>query len=120
MYCIEAERILVAIQFLPILKAVAPYLAQVATAAIPAFTAKPEAEKVDPVLTKQIEELQTATLQNAESIHLLAEKMQQAILALEEAAEEARKEVATYKTMLIVSFGLSVSMTLAFVYLLLR
>jgi len=31
-----------AIQFLPIIKAVAPYVAQVAAYAIPAFTAKPE------------------------------------------------------------------------------
>lgn len=120
MYCVKAERIHVAIQFLPILKAVAPYLAQVATAAIPAFTAKPEAEKVDPVLTKQIEELQTATLQNAESIHLLAEKMQQAILALEDAAEEARTQVTAYKTMLFLSLGLSATTTIAMIYLLVR
>lgn len=118
MYSGEVERIYVAIQFLPILKAVAPYLAQVATAAIPAFTAKPEAEKVDPVLTRQIEELQAATVHNAESIHLLAEKMQQAILALEQAAEEARKEVATYKTILFVSLGLSATTAITLIYLL--
>lgn len=108
-----------AIQFLPIIKAVAPYIAQVATAAIPAFS-KPEAVKVDPMLTRQIEELQAATLQNAESIHLLAEKMQQAILALEAAALEARKQVATYKTMLYLSLGLSVATSMVCVYLLVR
>ena len=42
-----------AIQFLPIIKAVAPYVAQVAAYAIPAFTAKPEAVKADPVVVKQ-------------------------------------------------------------------
>jgi len=110
----------VAIQFLPILNAVAPYIAQVATAAIPAFTAKPEAAKVDPVLTSQIEELQAATIQNAESIHLLAEKMQLAIQALDEAGQAAKKQVAAYKTMLFVSFGLSMTSALLCIYLLLR
>jgi hypothetical protein len=116
----QPERTLVAIQFLPILKAVAPYLAQVATAAIPAFTAKPEVAIDDPVLTRQIEELQAASVQNAESIHLLAEKMQQAILALEQASEEARKEFATYKMMLFISFGLSATTTIIMIYLLVR
>ncbi|MDP8568458.1 hypothetical protein [Methylophilus aquaticus] len=109
-----------AIQFLPILKAVAPYIAQVATAAIPAFTSKPEAAKVDPLLTRQIEELQAATIQNAESLHLLAEKMQLAIQALEEAGQEAKKQVAAYKTMLFASLGLAMVTAIACVYLLLR
>lgn len=109
-----------AIQFLPILKAVAPYIAQVATAAIPAFSSKPEAAKVDPVLTSQIEELQAATIQNAESIHLLAEKMQLAIQALEEAGQEAKKQVAAYKTMLFASLGLAMITAMTCVYLLLR
>lgn len=116
----QPERMHVAIQFLPILKAVAPYLAQVATAAIPAFTAKQEVALDDPVLTRQIEELQAASVQNAESIHLLAEKMQQAILALEQAGEEARKEFATYKMMLFISFGLSATTTIIMIYLLVR
>ena len=96
-----------ALQFLPIIKAVAPYLAQIATAAIPAFTSKPEAVKSDPVLAKQIEELQGAATQNAQSIHVLAEKMQQAIQGIEAVAQEAKKQVAAYKIMLIVSLCLS-------------
>jgi len=43
-----------AIQFLRIIKAVAPYIAQVATAAIPAFTSKPEVAKTDQVVAEQI------------------------------------------------------------------
>lgn len=82
-----------AIQFLPIIKAVAPYVAQVAAYAIPAFTAKPEAVKADPVLVKQIEELQKAATQNAQSIHVLAENMQQAISGFETAAEEAKSKL---------------------------
>jgi hypothetical protein len=108
----------VAIQFLPIIKAVAPYIAQVATAAIPAFTSKPEATKVDPLLAKQIEELQSAAVQNAESIHVFAEKMQQVIQDVESASQEAKKQVAAYKTMLFVSLGLSIVSILGCIYVL--
>ncbi|ODN65841.1 hypothetical protein [Methylophaga muralis] len=108
-----------AIQFLPIIKAVAPYVAQVAAYAIPAFTAKPEAVKADPVLIKQIEELQKAATQNAKSIHVLAENMQQTITGFETAAEEAKKQVTTYRNLLFLSLGLSGVALLICVYLLL-
>lgn len=109
-----------AIQFLPIIKAVAPYVAQVAAAAIPAFTAKPEAAKLDPLLARQIEELQAATIQNAESIHVLAEKMQQAIVALEVTTQQARTQVAAYKTLLFCSFGLALLSVCLAGYLIVR
>jgi TolA-binding protein len=96
-----------AIQFLPILKAVAPYLAQVATAAIPAFTSKPEAAKSDQVVAEQIQELQEAATQNAESIHVLAEKLQQAIQSIEGAAQEAQRQISTYKRIIAGSLALS-------------
>lgn len=109
-----------AIQFLPIIAAFAPYIAQVATAAIPAFTPKPEVAKVDPMLAKQIDELQSAAIQNAESLHVLAEKMQLAIQGIEAAAQKAQTQVTTYKAMLFVSLGLSTVSLAACLYLLTR
>src|SRR5690606_10439542 len=102
---------------LPILKAVAPYVAQVATAAIPAVTAKPSGQ-VDPRLAKQIEELQGAATQNAQAIHLLAEKLQEALDGIELAAQKGKREVAIYKTMLIFSLAFSVLSLSACLYLL--
>lgn len=97
-----------AVQILPIIKAVAPYVAQIATAAIPAFTSKPaETAKSDPVIARQIEELQAAATQNAQSIHLLAEKLKLAIEGIEAAAQDAQKQIATYKTLLFAALGLS-------------
>lgn len=96
-----------AVQFLPILKVVAPYLAQVAAAAIPAFTSKPEAVKSDLVVAKQIEELQAAATQNAQSVHVLAEKIQQTMQGIENAVQEAKKQADAYKTMLFASLGFS-------------
>jgi hypothetical protein len=85
-----------------------PYLTQIAAAAIPAFTSKPETAKSDPVVSRQIEELQSAATQNAQSIQVLANKLQQAILDIESAAQAGRKQVAAYKAMILVSLGLSV------------
>lgn len=94
-----------AFQFLPIIKVVAPYIAQVATAAIPAFTAKPDAAITDPVVAQQIEELQAAATQNAESIHLLADNLQKTIQGLEAAAIESRRQARLLKIWLGISLG---------------
>ncbi|HWK55202.1 MAG TPA: hypothetical protein VNR18_12580 [Hyphomicrobiales bacterium] len=108
-----------AVQVLPIIRAVAPYLAQVATAALPHFTSKPSGvAREDPVIARQIEELQAAARQNAESIHTLAEKLQQAIAGIEQAANEAKKEINTYRTLLFVSLALSAASMLLNVLLL--
>ncbi|MDX3774185.1 hypothetical protein QE250_08680 [Chromatiaceae bacterium AAb-1] len=107
-----------AVQVLPIIKALAPYVTQIATAAIPAFTSKSESVKIDPVIAKQIEELQAAATQNAQSIHTLAEKFQQAIQGIEIAAQEAKKQVSAFKILLFVSLGLSALSISVCIYLL--
>lgn len=114
-----------AVQFLPIIKAVAPYIAQIATVAIPAFTSKKETGSddfpvTDPVVARQIEELQAAASQNAQSVQLLAENLQKAIQSIEAAASEAENKISLYKRLIIFSFSLSsVSLALC-AYLLLR
>lgn len=97
-----------AVQILPIIKAVAPYLTQIAATAIPAFTSKAETTKTDPVLSKQIEELQAAVTQNAQSIHVITENLKNTIQGLEGAAQAAQKQLATYKILISCSLGLSV------------
>jgi len=78
--------------WIALLKTTLPYVTQIVTSAIPAFTSKPEASVVDPVLSKQIEELQAAATKNAESIQVLAEKLQQTILGIESAADSLQKQ----------------------------
>jgi len=107
-------------QFLPIIKAVAPYLAQVASAAIPAFTARKENAKLDPVITQQIEELQAAASQNAHSVQVLAEKLQQAIENIEATAQAADRQVAFYKVIIFVTVSLSLVSLLSSLYVLMR
>lgn len=98
-----------AAHILPFIKAVTPYIAQVATVAIPAFTSKSSGEsKSDPVVAQQIAELQNAVTQNAQSVHTLAEKLQQVIEGLESTAEEAKNQATAYKKGLYLAIGLSV------------
>lgn len=94
--------------WLPVLKASLPYITQVVSVAIPAFTSKPESSKVDPVIAKQIEELQLAVTNNAESVRGLAGQLQETFQNLESAAADAQRRVAVFKTMLMGSFAVSV------------
>jgi len=64
--------------------------------------------------------LQAAATQNAESIRVLAEKLQQAIEGIEAAAQVANKQIATYRVMLVVALSLSGLSMLLSVYLLVR
>ena len=93
--------------WLPLIKASIPYVAQIVTTAIPAFTSKPPESKTDPVVAKQIEELQTAVTKNAESIHVLAEKLQQTIEGIDGAASTLQnnleRDLAKMRSYLIAS-----------------
>lgn len=109
-----------ALGYLQIIKTVAPYIAQVAAAALPAFTSKKDVLKSDPALAALIEELQGAATQNAQSIHVLAEKMQLAIQGFEQAAQSAQKQLDIYKSILLLSLLFSVVSLSLGVYLWVR
>lgn len=90
--------------WLPLLKASLPYVAQIVTTAVPAFTSKPETSKqTDPVVAQQIEELQSAVTNNAESIHVLAEKLQQTIEGIDMAAADLQKKLAKTRQYLMLA-----------------
>ena len=104
----------------PILKALLPHVTQIATVAIPAFTKKPAAAKLDPVVAQQIEELQTAATKNAESIHVLAEKLQETIQGIEVGAEKIQRDMAKLRTLLVISWVLTSGAIALAVFALLR
>lgn len=118
-----------AVQLIPIIKAVAPYVAQIAAVAIPAFTSKKELDNGDAaakeaMVAQQIEELQAAASQNALSVQTLAENLQKAIESIEAAAKgaerEAEQKITLYKRLVIFSFGLSFTSLALCVYVLMR
>lgn len=77
--------------WLPVLNTVLPYLTTIVTAAMPVFTARRDNGRSANVVAEQIAELQGAVTQNAESVRVLAEQMQRAIVAIETAALSNRR-----------------------------
>jgi t-SNARE complex subunit (syntaxin) len=68
------------------LKAVLPYVANIVSAAIPAFTARRGQDRSAEVTAQQIAELQSAATHNAESVRVLAEQLQRTVSAVEQGA----------------------------------
>lgn len=105
--------------WLPLLKASLPYVTQIVATALPAFTAKPAEEKTDDLTAQQIAELQSAATNNAESIHVLAEKLQQTIEGIELAGNDLQKKLIFFQQL---SYGAlavaAVSLVIAIVSLL--
>lgn len=93
----------------PIIKASLPYIADIITTAIPHFTSKPEASSLDPLATKQIEELQVAATGNAESIKILAERLKQTIVGIEQAATDMEKTLAKLRLVSWLASGIAVT-----------
>lgn len=103
-----------ALAYIPIIKALGPYLLPIINSAIPAFTSKAGLAKTDPVVAQQVQELQDAVIKNAESLQTLAEQLQKLVLSAEEASSAAKRQVATYKALVLGSALVSlVAMALA-------
>ena len=66
--------------------AVAPFLPDIIQMAKPIFTRAKGEEKAPDLVPRQITELQDAAAQNAESVRVLAAKMQQTLTALQQAS----------------------------------
>ena len=106
--------------WVPLLTKALPLLTQIASAAIPRFTSKPAPNQADPVIAKQIAELQAAAVNNAESSRTLAEKLQQTIQGIDAAAKGLQKQLAVLKILGGVAVALSVVAVLLSAWALMR
>lgn len=75
------------------LKAVLPYVTNIVTAAIPAFTSRRGQDRSAEVTTQQIAELQSAATHNAESVRVLAEQLQRTVSAVEQGAVNVERSL---------------------------
>jgi protein-S-isoprenylcysteine O-methyltransferase Ste14 len=94
--------------WLPAIKAILPYVAQIVTDAIPAFTNKNGENEKDVVAPNQISELQEAVTHNAESLRVLAIQLQQVISGIDAGSAKAEKEIKTVKWISILAIVISV------------
>ncbi len=96
--------------WIPILKASLPYLSQIVSAAIPAFTAKSATDKAD-LITRQIGELQSAVTRNAESVQTLATQLHGTLATIDANAVRLQQEVRVVKVVAAVAVVLSLCST---------
>jgi hypothetical protein len=94
--------------WLPVLKASLPYVTQVITAAIPAFTSKSASGKADEIVPKQIAELQSAVTRNAETAKTLATELKRTIEGLEAGASKLQQELDVLRRLALVALVLAV------------
>lgn len=79
--------------FLPALKVALPYISQIVTATVPMFTSRTANGKSDELVSKQIQELQSAVTQNAESVKVMATQWKDTMEGLDAAATRLQKEI---------------------------
>jgi len=82
--------------WLPLFKASLPYITQIVSAALPAFTAR-SGDKQDEMTAQQIAELQAAVTHNTEYLKTLAKQLQDTIEGVDTAAIRLQKELALYR-----------------------
>lgn len=94
--------------WLPALKALLPYITQVVTAAIPAFTTRSDQTRAAEIVPKQIQELQRAVTHNAESLKVLADQLQQAITGIDAAVAGMERDMRLLRHLAVAAIILAV------------
>jgi len=95
--------------WLPVIKASLPYVTQIVTAAIPAFTSKTPNAPPDELVPKQIAELQAAVTHNAEAVKALATQLKETIEAIDQSAVKLDAELARQRRMTTIAIGIAAS-----------
>jgi hypothetical protein len=95
------------VAWLPAFKTILPYVTQIVTLAVPAFTTKNDAGASQEVVSKQIAELQDAATRNAEAVKVLASQLQKAITDIETGAARLEKELHKTRQLCVVAITVS-------------
>jgi len=94
--------------WIPLIKSAMPYVVQVLSVAIPAFTSRSANKESDEVVPQQIAELQTAATQNAESVKILAQQLKGSMENVDAAAVKLQKELVLLRSLSIIAIVVSV------------
>lgn len=86
----------------------APYIPEIIKIARPLFTRGNSKEKSIEIVAQQISELQSAAIQNSESIKLLATEMQHTIEALQNGAAKLEQKLEFARVLLTISTTIAI------------
>jgi len=104
---------------IPTLKAIAPHIGTIISAAKPVFTKKSADQPVVEalVLQQQITELQSAAAANAAHIHDLAAQMQKTVAALEQGAVQVNSRLKRLFVVCVAASALSIGVLIVTIVL---
>ncbi len=94
--------------WLPIIKAAIPHIAQIVTASLPIFTPRSDSADREALVDRQIQELQHAATQNAESVRELATQLKTTFESLESASADLQTRLKHQQQLIIVILVVSV------------
>lgn len=94
--------------WIPVVKSAMPYVVQVLSIAIPAFTSRSANREVKDIVPEQIAELQTAVTQNAESVKILAEQLKGSMEGVDTAALKLQQELVLLRRLSIIAIVVAV------------
>lgn len=94
--------------WIPALQAILPYVAQVVAVALPVFTRRTGRDRDEDLVGRQIQELQAAVTQNAQSLNVLAEQLRQTIATLDAGALRLDRQLRALRRLCVAALLLSV------------
>lgn len=94
--------------WIPLIKTALPYVVQVLSIAIPAFTSKADNTKNSEIIPEQIAELQSAVTQNAASVKILAEQLKGTIEGIDSAAIKIQQEIVSLRRLCLIAILITV------------
>ena len=94
--------------WIPLIKSAMPYVVQVLSIAIPAFTSRSSQKETDDIIPDQIAELQSAATQNAESVKILAEQLKGSMEGVDAAAVKLQQELQLLRMLSVIAIVVSV------------
>lgn len=100
--------------WIPLIKSAMPYVVQVLSIAVPAFTSRSAQKETDDIVPEQIAELQGAATQNAESVKILAEQLKASMEGVDVAAVKLQQELVFNRRLSVIAIVVSV-LSVAFV-----
>jgi hypothetical protein len=109
------------VAWIPAFKTLLPYVTQIVSLAVPAFTVRSDGGGSQEVVHQQIQELQEAAVRNTEAVKVLASQLQKGIADIDAGASRIEKELQKIRQLCVIAITISgVAIVLSVIALLVR
>jgi hypothetical protein len=95
------------VAWIPAFKTLFPYVTQIVSLAVPAFTVRSDSGGSQEVVHQQIQELQEAAVRNTEAVKVLASQLQKGIADIDAGASRIEKELQKIRQLCVIAITIS-------------